>query len=526
MSTTKTFAKGDRVVFRENYSSMCAVPGDTGVVLRVTTYGATPLVTVRLDKDGHSGGAYAYRLDPAPTFADDARVVVQPGAFFHDRYSGERKESVTAKGYVGETVTVICTLDNQYGDVRVEGAYGVRFTISPACLVEAPAAPTFAPGDRVVIQPGAYYHDAYGYRLTSVTADSRVGETVAVVGYFPGTPADLRVEDKYGVRFALAPECVTAAPPPFAKGDRVRVTDTATFTRFDGSVIDSLYRGKTGTYGGLASQGRGMARVDLDDVYGAVCVDHSGLVLVHPEPEPLVAPVGARVIVTSPVYTHGGETYTDHAAAVGDLGVIDDEPDSDGDYRVTLDNGNQARISALGLVLAPEPEAPTYAVGDLIRVVSEAPTLYVYGSRTDTTESAVETGEVYRVRRIHEDGDLLAEDPDTSSTVGYVSPEHVEPYVAPAITAPFGGARTIYASTARQSGKSPFSKRLSLGTSYAEWASTPTGESRLCPLPADPEPTAAERRADALEDAIDLLGEGRTVEEYAMAARFILGEEG
>jgi hypothetical protein len=34
-----------------------------------------------------------------------------------------------------------------------------------------------------------------------------------------------------------------------------------------------------------------------------------------------------------------------------------------------------------------------------------------------------------------------------------------------------------------------------------------------------------DRRADALEEAIDLLGDERTVEEYVLAARFILDEE-
>lgn len=153
------------------------------------------------------------------------------------------------------------------------------------------------------------------------------------------------------------------------------------------------------------------------------------------------------------------------------------------------------------------PTTPSpYAVGDLVTVISDEPTFRVnYGG---TCPSSAEKGETYRVDLVWRDGDLTLSDPESGEEGSIVvSPEHVEPYVAPVITAPFADFDV-----------EGYAQAIANG-----WG---TIVDTLWTLPTEPEPVdPMDRRADALEEAIDLLGDDRLVEDYVAAALFLLGEE-
>jgi hypothetical protein len=150
------------------------------------------------------------------------------------------------------------------------------------------------------------------------------------------------------------------------------------------------------------------------------------------------------------------------------------------------------------------PTTPTYAVGDLVTVISDKPTYRI--GRTHLPSKATK-GDLFRVSDVWDDGDLTLQTPEGERTGYVVSPQHVEPYIAPAITAPFA----VYDLTGYEQ-----AIRNGWGSIVDTLWSIPTEE---------PEPDDLDRRADALEMALDILGDDRLVDDYVLAARFILGEE-
>ena len=151
----------------------------------------------------------------------------------------------------------------------------------------------------------------------------------------------------------------------------------------------------------------------------------------------------------------------------------------------------------------PTPASP-YAVGDLVTVVSDAP---AFQTGLGPCPSSAKRGEMYRVEEVWRDGDLTLQDPETGAPGSIVvSPQYVEAYVAPVIMAPFAEADL-----------SGYQEAMRAWGHVAEV---------LWTLPTEPEPVdPMDRRADALEEAIDLLGDDRLVEDYVAAALFLLGEE-
>jgi hypothetical protein len=166
------------------------------------------------------------------------------------------------------------------------------------------------------------------------------------------------------------------------------------------------------------------------------------------------------------------------------------------------------------------PTTTRYAEGDLVTVISDHPTYRI--GRTHLPSKATK-GDLFRVADVWDDGDLTLHTPEGERTGYVVSPQHVEPYVAPAI---------FIASTARQAGKRTWLDSLWSDLGYTEyaapslgWATVQEGLDRAQAIIDEglAEPDEMDRRADALEEAIDLLGDERTVEEYVAAARFLLG---
>jgi hypothetical protein len=254
------------------------------------------------------------------------------------------------------------------------------------------------------------------------------------------------------------------------------------------------------------------------------------------EPEPAYA-IGDKVIVQEGAYYGRHKTPSMTAATVVGQAVTVTTPGTytaPGDLRVQRADGAAFSIAKECVTAAPEPEpepeAPTYAEGDLVTVISDKPT-YRVGSSILPAPRA-DKGALKRVAAVWPDGDLTIHDPeDVTEGRTVVSPQHVEPYVAPAI---------FIHSTARQSGKATlgetwrdlgyidaaygFPQRFVTGIDAATYRLNGWGScSTLWTLPAtQDEPDEMDRRADALEEAIDLLGDERTVEEYVAVARYLL----
>lgn len=77
----------------------------------------------------------------------------------------------------------------------------------------------------------------------------------------------------------------------------------------------------------------------------------------------------------------------------------------------------------------------TFAVGDLVKVISDYPTYRL--AHGAVLPSSTEKGALLKVISVWPDGDLDVQDVETGHAGIVVSPQHVEAYVAPVITAPF-----------------------------------------------------------------------------------------
>lgn len=186
----------------------------------------------------------------------------------------------------------------------------------------------------------------------------------------------------------------------FTRGDRVRVKDTATFTRTGGEVVPSSWRGREGVFDRYAYGDKA--------VFDGKLVDLDGLEPVQ-DAEPVFAIGDKAVVGTAPYYRIGSTVFPISSLREGTVVTVTDDGDADGDIEVKVETG---------------------------------------GRRTR------------------------------------LAPASLAPYVAPV-----------------------------------------TNLDRLMALPPVEEPDEMTRRANALEAALDVLGDDRTVEEYVLAARFLLGEE-